>query len=597
MYLNNLKIASRLYVIQSIAIAVLVGVVIFAASQVSSINSALTESNDINAVKQRHAINFRGSVHDRAISLRDVSLVTNEEELKASIAEIDQLAGFYTNSAGPLDQMMAASTDPREHAILKSIKDIETETLPNIETVVALRLEGKEDEAHRVLMANARPQFTTWLARINQFIDLQEEKNQTLSVQVRKSASSFTYVIIGVAAFAILLLLVLSHIVQSSITKPMGQMIAAMRRLAQGEKNVEIPVNTGQSEIADISRTLKVFKDAQVKQTETEQEAKRLAMREKEVAENLAQEDAARNREEQSRLKQDADRSEKRAREMENTLAQFEKKLAGSMTVLNDCATELSNTADHLTNVADTNDKAVDTVAQITTDTSATISNVADSSNNMSKSVNTIVEKMDEMQTSADTAVKRGQEGIQSIRLLEEKAAAIGEVLQLIGNIAEQTNLLSLNATIEAARAGDAGKGFSVVASEVKELAKQTSSATANIAERISEVQNAVSSGAETISLLDQVIRQFSEIAGSVADTAAEQEGVTHEITQNVETAANKSSEVNANVEQVREKSKETKASAGEVSTAATRLHEIYKQVQSDVDTFISDVKAVQNAA
>ena len=77
------------------------------------------------------------------------------------------------------------------------------------------------------------------------------------------------------------------------------------------------------------------------------------------------------------------------------------------------------------------------------------------------------------------------------MRTLSAASADIGKVVQLIQAIAEQTNLLALNATIEAARAGEAGKGFAVVASEVKQLATQTSKATEEISGRIHAVQGA----------------------------------------------------------------------------------------------------------
>ena len=94
---------------------------------------------------------------------------------------------------------------------------------------------------------------------------------------------------------------------------------------------------------------------------------------------------------------------------------------------------------------------------------------------------------------------------------LSESAQKIGEVIKLIRAIAEQTNLLALNATIEAARAGEAGRGFAVVASEVKSLAVQTATATEDIANHILAVQTSTSSAVEAIRLIATRTQEINE--------------------------------------------------------------------------------------
>ena len=91
----------------------------------------------------------------------------------------------------------------------------------------------------------------------------------------------------------------------------------------------------------------------------------------------------------------------------------------------------------------------------------------------------------------AERAVAVVDKTQQQVRSLAEAASKIGEVAELINDIADQTNLLTLNATIEAARAGDAGKGFAIVAGEVKNLASQTAKATKDIAVQIAAIQSA----------------------------------------------------------------------------------------------------------
>ncbi|MCJ9427917.1 methyl-accepting chemotaxis protein [Kordiimonas marina] len=113
---------------------------------------------------------------------------------------------------------------------------------------------------------------------------------------------------------------------------------------------------------------------------------------------------------------------------------------------------------------------------------------------------------------------------------LEQAAKEIGGIVKLIDDIAGKTNMLALNATIEAARAGEAGRGFSVVANEVKALAKQTSDSTARIAQAINEIRTEVTRSSEDIGRIVEVIRTLNETTQETRHAAEQQSVATQEI-------------------------------------------------------------------
>ena len=113
-------------------------------------------------------------------------------------------------------------------------------------------------------------------------------------------------------------------------------------------------------------------------------------------------------------------------------------------------------------------------------------------------------------------------------------ADKIGKVTETITDISEQTNLLALNATIEAARAGKAGKGYAVVANEIKDLAKQTAEATVDIKNIVDNIQATSKTTEKGIEQIGTVIGEVNDIVGTVATAVEEQTAATQEIAGNI---------------------------------------------------------------
>jgi methyl-accepting chemotaxis protein len=171
-------------------------------------------------------------------------------------------------------------------------------------------------------------------------------------------------------------------------------------------------------------------------------------------------------------------------------------------------------------------------------DTSEGAQTAAAAVEEMSASVQEIANSATQAVTVAREAVTAASTASDRVAQLDMSSQEIGVVVKLITSIAEQTNLLALNATIEAARAGEAGKGFAVVASEVKELARETADATQRITKMIGTLQEDSSHVTAALTAITDLIHQISDAQTSIAGAVEEQSATTNEISRSVNDVA-----------------------------------------------------------
>ncbi|MBB4197140.1 chemotaxis protein [Rhodoblastus sphagnicola] len=217
--------------------------------------------------------------------------------------------------------------------------------------------------------------------------------------------------------------------------------------------------------------------------------------------------------------------------------------------------------------VFETDERAA-SAASAAAQTSVTVQAVAAGAEELAGSVQEISRQVTTAMHMSTDAVTQAGEADRIVNGLAQTTQRIGEITSLISTIATQTNLLALNATIEAARAGDAGRGFGVVANEVKALADQTGRATSEISAQIAAVQDATRGAVAAIGSIAETINRLSEISSGIATAVEEQTAVTREIAENMQVAS-------TGVEQISQSIASISAATNQVAVSTKTVREI----------------------
>jgi methyl-accepting chemotaxis protein len=253
----------------------------------------------------------------------------------------------------------------------------------------------------------------------------------------------------------------------------------------------------------------------------------------------------------------------------------------------------LASSSEELTSVSQQMSAAAEETTAQANLVSAAAEQVSGNTRTVSGSIDNLVASIHEIARNAQDAASTARKAVDmasatsgTMAALGRSSQEIGAVIKVITSIAEQTNLLALNATIEAARAGEAGKGFAVVASEVKELARDTAKATEEIGSRIESMQGDTQRAVAAISEIGKVIEQIDTLQTKIAAAVEEQSVTTGEISRNISEATTGTSEIAENIVQVAQAAQSTAEGASNTQVSSQELARMAQALQRLVEEY-----------
>ena len=369
---------------------------------------------------------------------------------------------------------------------------------------------------------------------------------------------------IGVGISIVLLAVIFSIYIILRVVKPLQTFSLRLNEMGDGNLDIQVSGEQQKDEIGRLANAFNKLKESLI---------------------------AARGLEsQQQEMKRRGEEEKKEA--MQKLATDFDSRTSGIIKSLGRAAKDLQATATQMTAASSNTTHASQIVATAAADADNNVQTVAAATEELAASSGEISRQISNVAEKSNRASHEAESTSNQVNELNVMADSIGDVIGAIKAIAEQTNLLALNATIEAARAGEAGKGFAVVADEVKKLATETANKTIEIDERVARIQSAIRSSVEAVQRIIKDVREIDQATGTVASAVEEQNAATSEIGRNISEASSGTQQVASNILEVQRNAEETNISATNLDKSAKELSAISSSLQTEVAEFLSEIRA-----
>lgn len=535
----DMKIGTKLALGFLVICVLMVTQGIFSLVQLSKVSQTLIDMEVHWMASVRVTSDMNTNTSDLRISeLQHILSLNDAEMARYEKAMGDALAAFEKNS----EEYQKLTSSPDEQKIYDDFKRLWANYMGEHAKILNLSRSNKNDEAKALIRGTSQEYFDAASQLLGQLIELNVNGEKEASHHDDALLDSAHLWIMGGLVAAILLAIGLAIILTRYISSPLGEVVKIAKRIAEGDLTGHIEVNSRD----EIGQLMQAMKDMLLSLQKTISNMRSSAIQVSQSASGLSASSA----------------------EVAHSSQMQSEAAASTAAAVEQITVSINSVANNTEDVRKLSEKSLEQTRQ------------------GSQSVTEMISEVQRVQEAVNQIAGEVKDFVSSTH-------AIASMTQQVKDIADQTNLLALNAAIEAARAGEQGRGFAVVADEVRKLAEKSAKSaseidqvTTSLNQKSARVEEVVQTGLKSLQVTQGHVERVSKVLTEAGDSVSQSSNGVNDIAASVSEQSLASTEIARNVEKIAQMSEENHAAVQSNSQEILRLEGLAKELLATADRF-----------